>query len=168
MQTYTGQVFWPLDPRPEEIFIEDIAHGLSNICRYAGHCKFHYSVAQHCVLMANMLPKQYKLEGLLHDASEAYICDIHRSLKPFLLNYKGIENKLMEVIANKYGFSWPISDIVHTADNRMLATEKPYLMPNNPKPWNLKNKSFTIKIEPWTPKRAEKEFLKTYKEITNG
>ena len=68
MQTFTGRQFWPADPRADEIDIRDIAHALSMQCRYAGHCTQFYSVAEHCVLLANAIPEQ-KLWALLHDAS---------------------------------------------------------------------------------------------------
>lgn len=55
MQTYTGRAFWPLDPRVDEIDIDDIAHSLSMQCRYAGHCLRFYSVAEHSVWCALMV-----------------------------------------------------------------------------------------------------------------
>lgn len=75
MQTYTGRQFWPLDPLPEDVFIEDIAHALSMQCRYAGHVTRFYSVAEHSVLIARCAPPEAKLYALLgaSDAFEQFI-----------------------------------------------------------------------------------------------
>src|SRR5665213_153577 len=79
MQTYTGKQYWPCDPRPEEVFIIDIAHALSQMCRYSGHCIHFYSVAEHSVLLSRYASTlETKKWSLLHDASEAYITDIIR------------------------------------------------------------------------------------------
>lgn len=81
MQTASGRMFYPLDPRPDEIHIEDIAAALSRICRFGGHCRAFYSVAQHSVLVSEHSGPGDELWGLLHDASEAYLGDLIRPLK---------------------------------------------------------------------------------------
>ena len=81
IQTYTGRQFWPLDPRVDEIHIEDIAHSLSMRCCYGGHLTDFYSVAEHSVLVSLHVPQEFALWGLLHDAAEAP----HRHLPPVLL-----------------------------------------------------------------------------------
>src|SRR5579885_2784587 len=81
IQTYCGVAFYPLDPRPEEILIEDIAHALSMLCRFTGHVKRFYSVAQHCVYVSHRCDPKDALWGLLHDAAEAYLNDISRPVK---------------------------------------------------------------------------------------
>ena len=81
LSTYTGKKFYPYDPRPEQICIEDIAHGLSMLCRFAGQCRFFFSVAEHSIAVAHLLPANLKLFGLLHDASEAYLADLPRPVK---------------------------------------------------------------------------------------
>ena len=81
IQTMSGVIFYPLDPRPEEIRIEDIAHALSHQCRFAGHCREFYSVAEHSVRVSRELPQEFMLWGLLHDASEAYLVDLPRPIK---------------------------------------------------------------------------------------
>ena len=83
--TYSGKPFFPMDPRPEEIRIEDIAHSLSMQCRFNGHTKWFYSVAQHCSIMAEAMMSdgyaEYAFEALMHDAAEAYIGDLIRPVK---------------------------------------------------------------------------------------
>src|SRR4051812_30250690 len=76
MQTFTGRQFWPVDPRADEIAIEDIARALAMTCRFGGHVRFHYSVAQHSFLVSLVCSPEHALWGLLHDASEAYLGDV--------------------------------------------------------------------------------------------
>src|SRR5262245_47792896 len=92
MQTVGGTQFWPLDPRPHEFDINHIAHALGNMCRFNGHCRRFYSVAEHCVLVSRACSAANALWGLLHDMSEAYIADVIRPVKPHLSNYKSIES----------------------------------------------------------------------------
>jgi len=73
VNTYTGKHFHYLDPQPEEIDIIDIAHSLSLTCRYGGHCKQFYSVGDHSIRVAEIVPDELKLRALLHDAAEAYL-----------------------------------------------------------------------------------------------
>lgn len=81
IQTYTGKRFWPLSPEKGEICIEDISWALSNMPRFTGHCNRFYSVAEHCLKVSQHCPRGLKLAGLLHDASEAYLCDIASPVK---------------------------------------------------------------------------------------
>ena len=81
IQTYTGKRFWPLSPERGEICIEDIAWALSNMPRFAGHASRFYSVAEHSLTVSRHCPVGLKLAGLLHDASEAYLCDIPSPVK---------------------------------------------------------------------------------------
>ena len=112
IRVFTGTYIDPLNPQLEDIHIEDIAHGLSMQCRFGGHTKVFYSVAQHCVEVAMQLPDELRLAALLHDASEAYLLDIPRPVKGRLTNYKTIEKKLMSVIAKRFGFdNWDRPEI---------------------------------------------------------
>jgi len=134
--TYMGLKFWPLDPRPENILIQDIAHALSMQCRYGGHCRRFYSVAQHSVLVSNYLKEKgyvasVQLAGLLHDAAEAYLIDMPRPIKhmPEMDDYCIFEDKIQEVIYSKYGLPEDELSSVKEADNAVLAVEMGYLMP---------------------------------------
>lgn len=145
--TYKGNEFWPLDPRPEEVDIVDIIHSLSQICRYNGHTKHFWSVAQHSLLVEHIIRTYLKVEspevrllGLLHDASEAYINDICRPVKRHLLGYDAIEDKIQKVVLEHCKlYDKAVADaldIVHTADNIAIAVESSVLM--RPKThWNL-------------------------------
>jgi hypothetical protein len=85
----------------EDIYIEDIAYALSNITRFCGQLPF-YSVAKHSIEVAKLLPKQLRLAGLLHDASEAYIGDVITPVKINLPDYKILEKQIMTIIDEKY------------------------------------------------------------------
>lgn len=122
---------WPIDllnPHPDSIRIEDIAAGLSKICRFSGQIEHFYSVAQHSVLVASLLPAHLKLQGLLHDATEAYLGDVTSPLKKLLKDYKPIENNFHKVIAGKFGLPIELDHEVHAADMMALAIEVPALV----------------------------------------
>lgn len=108
IETYTGRKFYPIDPDPDDINIEDIAHALSLICRFNGHCRFFYSVAQHSLGVQEELAREgyskvYQLYGLLHDAAEAYLADVISPVKPHLVNYEDLEKRLLANIFKKFG-----------------------------------------------------------------
>jgi len=84
MVTYSGIVFDLMNPNPRLIKIEDIAHGLAFNCRWNGHTKRYYSVAEHCLRMSTNVNSSLKLTALFHDAEEAYWGDIIRPLKEII------------------------------------------------------------------------------------
>ncbi|MDD4035987.1 MAG: phosphohydrolase [Bacilli bacterium] len=139
-ETYTGK-FWALDPKIEDVSLRDIAHALSQICRFVGHTKHFYSIAQHCLNVYKVLESQgydekIQLMGLLHDASEAYACDIPSPLKRCLPEYKKVENKIEEVIYSAFGIEHTDEDkkIIKSADVLVLLNEAAVLM-NNTDNW---------------------------------
>jgi len=168
IQTYTGRQFWPLDPRPEDVHIKDIAHALSNICRYTGHVREFYSVAEHSVRVSRIVPEEHALWGLMHDASEAYICDVARPVKRFPgfgELYRQIEDRLMECICERFRMDPSMDPSVKTADNILLHTERRDLMARLPQPWRDSVAPLDEFIIPWTPKMAERAFLERFEEI---
>lgn len=102
--TYSGKMLDLSDIRPEAIDIKDIAHALSQLCRFSGQCRSFYSVAEHSIRVCGLVPDEHKLAALLHDASEAYLGDVIAPIKQMLPAYKKLEDELMAVIANKFGF----------------------------------------------------------------
>lgn len=161
--TYTGRKFWPLDPRPEDLDIRDIAHALSLLCRYTGHCAWHYSVAQHSVYVCRNLPPPFKRWGLMHDASEAYLLDLAKPVKEFIPQYKEFELKLERVIAARFDLPWPMPPEVKEADTRMLMTEAPVLLPDI-SDWTTEAEPYADQhIVEWTPHGAERAFMHDYK-----
>lgn len=163
MQTYTGRQFWPLDPRPEEIYIEDIAHALSNLCRYAGHCKQFYSVAEHSVLVSMVCPT---LTALLHDATEAYIVDLPRPFKNYLNEYNNAEQKIWIAVVKRFNLPLEIPQEVHIADNSVLLAEKEQIMEKSPVSWSISGEPADVGVQCLTPFAAKFAFMKRYKELT--
>lgn len=148
MQTFTGLVFDPIAPTVDMIVIEDIAHALSNLCRFAGHTRWHYSVAEHSERASRAILDPFvvsRWEGreslplpdgitseamaraaLLHDAAEAYLVDIPSPIKRHLTGYKELEARVEGVICERFGV--PVALLHHPLvkyiDQVMLATEK--------------------------------------------
>lgn len=169
IQTYTGKKFFPLNPNIEDIDIEDIAHSLSMQCRFTGHSKFHYSVAQHSVLVSLNCEPQYALYGLLHDAAESYVCDLAAPLKKSgqFESYKKIETNLQSLIFTKYGLKPIEPDNIKNIDLRMLATEARDLMsPLHPE-WKLSAQPFEFTIPIISPRTAKHYFLYRFYQLTN-
>lgn len=171
IQTFTGGQFWPLDPRADEIDIRDIAHALAMQCRYAGHCIRFYSVAEHSVLVARWLLPRYgaaiALAGLLHDASEAYLVDVPRPIKPALEGYKRIENQVYAVIAQRFNLPREIPAEVHEADSRILLDERAQNMaPASYEGGWPDMEPPGIKLQFWAPDVADIYFLSEFKYLS--
>ena len=166
-QTYMGKQFWPLDPRPEEVDIRDIAHSLANTCRFNGHCNEFYSVAQHSYLVSNIVNPQNALAALLHDASEAYTGDLIQPIKKNLREFSEIEEKVQEAVFEHFNIKKWDHDQIVKADMILLFTEMRDLMKKPPKKWDHsdKYKPLDEKIIPLTPRKAETLFLGRYNEL---
>ena len=159
IHTYKGNKFWPFSPRPEDIDIEEIAHALALTCRFNGHCKCFYSVAEHSVRMAGFA--RSPVAALLHDAAEAYVSDLVTPIKRRVQGYKGIEETILAAIAVKYGlkpFFWKQA-AVEEADLTMLATEARDLLVGSQDEWMPLPEPLPFKIIPWSWEKAEREFL---------
>ncbi len=128
IRTVSGIYVNVFDPKPEMFVIEDIAHSLSHQCRFGGHPVEFYSVAQHSVMCAMFIGEENRLAALLHDASEAYLLDIPSPIKVRLPEYKAIEDNLMRVIAQKFGFAYPLNPEVKMVDKQMLEWEWKHLI----------------------------------------
>jgi hypothetical protein len=170
LQTYTGKKYRLLMPGPDDIDIEDIAHALSNICRFNGHCRRLYSVAQHSVIVSQFVQPQNALWGLLHDASEAYTGDIIRPLKmiPEVNNaFRNIEQATQYAIAEKFGLKYPCPADVGTIDQRLLVNESRDVMGGQTAgDWGISLSKLEVKIQPWRPEDAKMAFLERYKGLT--
>lgn len=132
-----GKRFNFLDPRPEDIKIDDIVRGLSKLCRYCGQCRGFFSVAQHSVLVAKCVPARFKLEALLHDSAEAYLGDIIQPVKRFLPEFRRMEQHVWRAIAAAFDLPEQMSPEVKEADRRMMVTEKRCLFPDHTPEWQL-------------------------------
>lgn len=155
--------------------IDEIAHSLSNQCRYNGHCSDYYSVAEHSVHVSHLVGatynKRWALAALLHDASEAYVCDLPRPLKKAMgKSFSDYEDKAMLSVAKKFGLE--VGDfhhqIIKDADNVMIYYETSVLMNYHPV-WetfsDFKFDDNKPNIECLNPRDAKSAFLQRYEEI---
>lgn len=133
IMTNSGRRFDFARPDPEQIDIWDIALGLSRLPRFGGQTRMVYSVAQHSVMVSDIVPGEFALEALLHDAAEAYCQDIAAPLKAMLPDYRAIERQVLAVIMRRFGVrsSGRMSYCVWRADLTALATEMRDLMPGD-------------------------------------
>lgn len=173
MLTFSGRQFWPLDPRADEISIQDIAHSLSNQCRFAGHTSEFYSVAQHCVLASRLVAggPVLQLDALLHDATEAYLVDLPRPVKNCVSEYAQIEQTLARrieyYVLDNYGIEVHLDDpAVKVADELALMTEARDLMPRHNQ-WPL-SPGHPDKILPLAPRVAREQFLERWYELVEA
>jgi uncharacterized protein len=172
MQTFMGNKFWPLDPRANEIFIEDIAHGLAMTCRYGGQCRRFYSVAEHAYLVSTLVPAKYARHALLHDSAEAYIGDMIRPLKhqPEMGEFRRAESVIESAVAEAFGLDWTPDAIaaVKEFDDRILVDEIQSLMADPPAYMTGR----LAEVEPagafiggWSPDSAEWHFLRRFAQL---
>jgi hypothetical protein len=169
MQTASNLAFWPLDPWPSEVHLYDIAHALSNLCRYGGHCKKFYSVAEHSVHVSRVVPPEHALAGLLHDATEAYCADVPRPLKRFLTGYAEIEQRIWVAIATRFQLPVDLPATVKEADNTVLLAEKEQILGPTPLPWHWAAglNPADVRIDCWSPHDAKQAFIHRYLELTS-
>lgn len=144
--------------------IEDVASSLSKTCRFGGHCLSFYSVAQHSVLVSEIVPEEFAFQALLHDASEAILHDMTSPLKKMLPDYQKLEKKIEQFICETFNVPLVMPAIIKAADLRALATEKRDLMPKNsdPEVWGQFLDGIipdSRKIAPMLPRQAEVLFL---------
>jgi len=174
IETRSGLRFHPLEPKAADIRISDIAHALSNQCRFSGHTREHYSVAEHSVRVSNLLEeqgysKEMQLWGLLHDASEAYLVDLPSPLKqhPAFAFYYEAEAEVMRQVCIRFWMPEEMPDVVKEADAILLATEVRDLMPFHAEHWaKLTHNPLDEKILPWDPEFAREQFIERFREIS--
>ena len=168
IETGTGIAFHFLDPQPDEIFIWDIAWSLSNQCRYTGHVTSFYSVAEHCCLLfdyaksTGITDKTFLRTLLMHDASEAYLTDIARPIKAHIPDYKKLEVKIEEAIANKYDLTYPYPPEVRELDTRILMDERSQAMKPSNNVWGVVADPLGVKLNFWKPDEAYDEYRKRF------
>lgn len=171
-QTFTGKNFHYFDAKPEQIDIIDIAHSLSNQCRFNGHCSRFYSVAEHCWLASYLVDPKFALEALLHDASEAYIGDIPKPLKLGIADIiDPLENGILDMVFEKYGVgsATPLSKEVKAVDLEMLYWEKKQLLVDTHSWECFDGVDFPsappIEIQCWSPEDAKLKYMERFGEL---
>ena len=128
IRTFTGQYVNVINPNPDTINIEDIAHSLANMPRFGGHLKHFYSVAEHSLLCMDYVADNLKLQALLHDASEAYLMDMPKPIKNHLPDYQIIEYKIQSVINKKFGLPIDLDKSIKVVDKKIIEFEWQKLM----------------------------------------
>jgi hypothetical protein len=178
IRTYSGRMVNPLDLKPDDIDIIDIAHSLSNICRYGGHGLFNYSVAQHSVLLALMAPRMIGADSpdeamwlmrafLLHDACEAYIgADIVTPVKRALGIPPELEEDIIARVYEKYGLDFTIYQRLKHYDLAICTNEKDALWPTRVRSPGEPEGIPGLAIVPWSHEFAEAQFLQLFKQVT--
>lgn len=163
IQTSQGRKFDVILCELDEIDIEDIAHGLSHICRFTGQIPTFYSVAQHCIEMSYLAPDHCQLEALLHDASEAYLGDVSKHLKELLGRpYRILEHDLMVKIATKYKFAYPLPPVIKVLDGDMLETEFKQIWRRRDPEIPSYGHELNIKLRPMAATLAKEVFLERF------
>lgn len=167
IETFTGRKYYPLDPRPEDVDIRDIAHALALKCRFGGHCRCFYSVAQHSVYVGGQVGRKDALWGLLHDAAEAYLADICTPVKVMaeMSEFRAMEKRNQAVICQALGLAEKEPDSVRGEDKIMLLTEARSLLPSQGDSWGKWKGGFAPhdwEVDPWAAEKAERIFLRLY------
>jgi hypothetical protein len=171
IQTFSGHWYYPIDPRPEDVDLRDVAHALALVNRFTGHSRVPYSVGQHSVLVSLAVEqatgdRAQALWGLLHDASEAYIADVARPVKQSgaMFAYREIEVRNMAAVCERFGLPREEPPAVKLADRKMLATERRDLLCHE-LPWGPLDAPYPDKIVPWSWETAEQRFLARFHEL---
>lgn len=168
--TVSGKVIDLIEPDPAQITIEDIATGLSKVARFNGQTTEWYSVAEHSIHVAELVPNDYKLEALLHDSAEAYLCDVPTPLKALLGDsYRAVERRLLSAIGEALGVSLTcLSAQVKQADAILLYSERDLLQPGAPD-WGHGHDQLrfpNLKRVYSTPDNAKQAFVNYYRKLT--
>lgn len=189
IELLNGQMFNFFNPGATEVSIEELAHVLSNICRFAGHVRYFYPVAQHLLNSSYLAPPGHERAALLHDTSEGFTNDIVTPLKFLVPTFKDIEIVIESDMGRRFDFQYPLSPEVKLVDLQMLKIEKEILKPSSShwtildgvntddvaistlpytverfvRPFRREN---TLLMGPMTPAQAKAAFLRRYKELT--
>lgn len=167
--TQSRKQFDLLAPEPDMVVLDDIAHALANICRFAGYTQTHYSVGQHSVLASHLVPPADALHALLHDAAEAYVGDMVSPLKDLLPGFKVIEARIWMAIAARFEIAAQMPAGIKEADLVPMATERRDLLPPGP-PWpSLKGiQPLPNEIVPWAPAFTRLAFKRRFKQLVRS
>lgn len=175
VQTYTGRIYYPLDPSPLDVDICDIAHSLSNICRFNGHTSYFYSVAHHSTLVSMIAESEHGLDaaraGLFHDAHEAYCGDIVRPMKESLKRC-GMFSKLKHIdemnhaaVRTRFNVPSGWDAEIKNIEARLLATEARDVMGGQTIPWDTGFDPYELKIMELSINKVTLDFLATFERL---
>jgi hypothetical protein len=174
LQTVSGRFFNPFEPDPAQIDIGDIARALANVCRFGGHCRSFYSVAQHSVIVSELVEQrggdvEDVFAALMHDATEAYLGDMPHPIKhrsPLGEAFKQAEDHLQAVLGEHFNIKPGVKEI-KVADRALLATERRALSGEN---WHWPEldgvEPLDIELTAWPPDEAARLFLERFEELS--
>ncbi len=169
----SGSMFDYNNPEGSEVEIEDIATALSNVCRFAGHVNYFYSVAQHVVNCSLIVPPQHAFTALMHDTAEAFTNDLPTPLKAAFPVFKELETRIETAMSKRFGFEYPLPPEVKLADTQMLKIEKEKVKKDFTE-WDILTGIETddllqyVDVRPMTPHRAKHKFLERYYELKDA
>lgn len=164
--TADGEYFDFEAPDPALFTLHAIATGLANTCRFGGQCWPFYSVAEHSIWVSRIVPEEFALHALFHDAAEAFIVDMPKPLKEMLPDYKALERRFEAVLFPALGLPIDMPPEIKKADRVMLATEQRHLMKNNDDwKWTGSVEPLDIRLRCFTPNYAYVEFKARAREL---
>jgi 5'-deoxynucleotidase YfbR-like HD superfamily hydrolase len=173
LQTVSGRWVNPFDPDPDQIELGDIARALANQCRFGGHCRTFYSVAQHCVIVSEQIETRGgnaddAFAALMHDAAEAYLGDLPHPIKhrsPLGAAFREAEAPLERIIRSRFSISDPPA-AVKRIDRALLATERRAFSADT---WAWPElagvEPLDVELEAWSPDEAAQAFVRRFEEL---
>lgn len=172
MRTIMGREISIFAPNPQDLCVFDVAHGLAHLCRYAGHVRHFYSVAEHCFWASVIAPPHLALVCQLHDAAETNINDLIQPVKQHISGYKLIEDGFEAAYAEQFGLPFPFPPGVKIIDRLMYQVECVQARHLNStidveEPEVLSHAATKIKLRFWSPRKARKKFLRRYFVLTD-
>lgn len=169
MATRSGKRWFPEDPQPEDVVVDDIAWALSNICRFGGHCDPFYSVAEHSVLVSYVVPPEHAWQALWHDATEAWYGDIPRPLKQALGDaYADLEHLGWLAVCKALDIDPELHPSVKQADNAVLFAEKRALFSPDSPEWGWSVPPADVQVRALPPAQARSLFLSRYADLASA
>lgn len=161
IQTYSGRKFWPMSPRVEDVDLVDIAHALSQKCRFTGHCSEFWSVANHSITVSDECSQQNKLVALMHDAAEAYMPDVASPIKSLLPDLVEMESRIWKCISERFGLPFEIPTEVKNIDLLVLDSERRRFMSPSKHDWGLPFGRF-VKLDQKPAHQAKTQFIRMF------
>jgi hypothetical protein len=163
--TASGVYFDLAAPESAPVDVVDIAHALAHQCRFTGHTRRFYSVAEHSIHCSHLVPPEDALAALMHDAAEAYIGDVSKPLKSMLPDYRALEKRIEAAVFAHFGLPAVLPESVKRADIEMLKAEEVLLMVNfvDERTMGMPVPSVTLRF--WSPTVAKVKFLRRYMQL---
>ena len=173
LQTVSGRWVNPFDPDPEQLDAGDIARALANQCRFGGHSRVFYSVAQPCVIVSRVVEErggdvEDVFAALMHDAGEAYLGDMPHPIKhrsALGAAFRDAEGRLEQAIRDRFKIKSDVPE-VKIVDRSLLATERRAF---SAEAWHWPEledvEPLDLELTAWTPDQAADEFARRYAEL---